>query len=196
MEVVLIRHGFSVGNQKNTLSGWTDVPLTQEGIQELIELKNKNIYPETERVFSSDLSRAYDTAKILYPDHEIVKLPAFREINFGIYENMNAYEINFKDFFEDWINGQVVEEGENYFQFRQRVLQGFCDLSTWMTREKVNHYTLVSHAGVIKVLLMALLQKPPKSYFEMEVSNGLGYYLHLNLADSSMKLLNFNGISV
>ena len=33
MEIVLVRHGISTANKENTLSGWTDVALTKEGIE-------------------------------------------------------------------------------------------------------------------------------------------------------------------
>lgn len=34
MKLVLIRHGESEWNQKNLFTGWTDVDLTENGIQE------------------------------------------------------------------------------------------------------------------------------------------------------------------
>ena len=38
-ELVLVRHGFSEGNEQGLLSGWSDVPLTQRGREELRELR-------------------------------------------------------------------------------------------------------------------------------------------------------------
>ncbi|HWU36764.1 MAG TPA: 2,3-bisphosphoglycerate-dependent phosphoglycerate mutase, partial [Candidatus Acidoferrum sp.] len=36
-KIVLVRHGESVWNQENRFTGWTDVPLSEKGIQEARE---------------------------------------------------------------------------------------------------------------------------------------------------------------
>jgi 2,3-bisphosphoglycerate-dependent phosphoglycerate mutase len=36
-KVVLLRHGESIWNQENRFTGWTDVPLTEKGVQEARE---------------------------------------------------------------------------------------------------------------------------------------------------------------
>ena len=33
-EIVLIRHGESAWNRENRFTGWTDVPLSEKGVQE------------------------------------------------------------------------------------------------------------------------------------------------------------------
>ena len=33
-QIVLLRHGESVWNKENRFTGWTDVPLSEKGIQE------------------------------------------------------------------------------------------------------------------------------------------------------------------
>lgn len=42
----LIRHGVCEGNLEGRYIGRTQSPLAQEGIQALLELKRKGIYPE------------------------------------------------------------------------------------------------------------------------------------------------------
>ena len=37
-QLVLVRHGYSLGNEKSLFSGWSDVPLTERGRRELREL--------------------------------------------------------------------------------------------------------------------------------------------------------------
>ena len=34
-QLVLVRHGYSLGNEKSLFSGWSDVPLTERGRREL-----------------------------------------------------------------------------------------------------------------------------------------------------------------
>ena len=64
--LVLLRHGQSQWNLENKFTGWTDVPLTEKGINEAKNagelLKKNNI--KIDQVFSSVLERANKTAEI------------------------------------------------------------------------------------------------------------------------------------
>ena len=59
-KVVLIRHGESDWNRENRFTGWTDVKLSEKGIQEAIEggrtLKNEGYIFDV--AYTSVLSRA------------------------------------------------------------------------------------------------------------------------------------------
>ena len=65
MKLYLIRHGETTYNRDGLIQGWVDSQLTAKGQhqaeQVAIALLDKNI----EVIFSSDLSRAYNTAKII-----------------------------------------------------------------------------------------------------------------------------------
>lgn len=54
-----IRHGMTDGNRTGRYVGRTDVPLCQEGRQELEALKQKYRYPEVQEVYCSPLTRSY-----------------------------------------------------------------------------------------------------------------------------------------
>lgn len=66
LRLVLVRHGFSLGNEKHLLSGWSDVPLTDKGRQELRLLRQQMDYPQTQKYYSSDLCRCTETFQIIY----------------------------------------------------------------------------------------------------------------------------------
>jgi alpha-ribazole phosphatase len=184
MEIILVRHGFSIGNLNHTLSGWTDVALTEQGIEELYKFKSTKEYDETALYFSSDLKRAYDTARILFPDKTIQKRKEFREINFGIYENKNPLQLNFREFFQRWFKGDKIEDGENYFEFMDRIVESFYDLNQEVKSLGHNSYTLISHSGVIRGILSHLEDASPRDFFEYDAPNGLGYKLELEEKNS------------
>ena len=71
-QLVLVRHGYSLGNEKSLFSGWSDVPLTERGRRELRELRQVIRYPRTGRYFSSDLSRCRETFQELYGPHIVL----------------------------------------------------------------------------------------------------------------------------
>lgn len=97
--VYFVRHGQTYFNLYSRMQGWSDAPLTEKGIndgkQAGIRLKNIKF----DYIFSSDLKRAVDTAKLLLANHPQTKFttpvqdPDFREIFFGVFEGLNGDEV-------------------------------------------------------------------------------------------------------
>ena len=87
MRLFLIRHGQSVNNTKKIYSGWADTPLTEKGYEEAKALRPILSGIRFDKVYSSDLSRAFNTAKIALPDYEPIRTPLLRECNVGSLEN-------------------------------------------------------------------------------------------------------------
>ncbi|MDQ7861466.1 phosphoglycerate mutase family protein [Peribacillus frigoritolerans] len=63
--ITLLRHGLTVANERKVYLGWTDSPLSTEGEKEILDLRGS--YPQYEKIFSSDLSRCVETARLLFP---------------------------------------------------------------------------------------------------------------------------------
>lgn len=193
-KVVLVRHGYSLGNKNKLLSGWTDVPLTHEGIEELNTFKEIYEYPETDYYFSSDLSRAFDTARIIYPDKEIKKLSDFREMNFGIYENKGKEDLDLRAFFTSWFKGDKIEGGENYNQFSKRIITSFNQLNKKILEKDKNSYTLVSHSGTIRLIYQHCLKLNVEDFFKIEAPNGLGYEFEFNYKSGALEFSDVSPI--
>ena len=64
----LIRHGITKGNLLGQYIGITDSPLSQQGIEQLLQKKEAGGYPQAQAYYTSPLSRCVDTLKLLYPD--------------------------------------------------------------------------------------------------------------------------------
>ncbi len=60
--LVLLRHGQSVWNKENIFTGWVDVSLTPEGIEEALEAGKEIEDISFDVVFTSELKRAQATA--------------------------------------------------------------------------------------------------------------------------------------
>lgn len=60
--LILLRHGQSIWNKKNIFTGWIDVPLTAEGIEEALAAGREIEAIPLDVVFSSTLIRALMTA--------------------------------------------------------------------------------------------------------------------------------------
>jgi broad specificity phosphatase PhoE len=81
----IVRHGQSVYNRDNIVSGHSDTSLTKHGGKQALETKNKLAGVHFDNVFSSDLKRAIQTAAIVFgkPVPKNQQLPQLRERNFG-----------------------------------------------------------------------------------------------------------------
>lgn len=86
-----IRHGKTIFNTVERIQGWSDTPLTTEGV-EVAKYLGKGLQDiEFKSAYSSDLGRARQTARIVLDskgqkDLNIIENPSLRETNFGKYE--------------------------------------------------------------------------------------------------------------
>jgi len=86
MKIIAFRHGESIGNKKNIVQGHTDFDLTDKGIKQAEKLREKlNIENNDSSIhaYSSDLLRALNTAKIVFPNEDIQTDSRLREQDFG-----------------------------------------------------------------------------------------------------------------
>ena len=124
----LIRHGICEGNLEGRYIGRTQSPLAQEGIQALLELKRKGIYPEAKKYYASPCVRCVDTLKVLYPTADPEVILELAECDFGDWENKKAEELKNDPKFVAWMNGgqhEAPPNGESSIVFMQRVCAGF-----------------------------------------------------------------------
>ena len=77
--IYLIRHGLTKANLEGNYIGETDLDLCEEGVSELLSLKEQFVYPAVGRVYSSPLRRSVQTARLLYPEMTPVTVDSLRE---------------------------------------------------------------------------------------------------------------------
>ena len=114
--LVLVRHGESQGNRKNEFTGWRDVGLTDQGINEAhaVARSLKTTGLKFQAVFSSALDRAKATASIILADlgqtdTPIISDPALNERDYGELTGMNKDEARVR-----WGSVQVKEWRRSY----------------------------------------------------------------------------------
>lgn len=88
--LILVRHGQTDWNLTKRIQSYTDVPLNEVGRSQTqqVTIKLKDI--KIDVIYSSPLSRAYESAKIIAQYHkgiEIIKEPALTEINMGEWDS-------------------------------------------------------------------------------------------------------------
>lgn len=95
--IYLIRHGESQSNVNKTFTGQLDAPLTEMGQKQAGCIASYFLGRHIDRIYASDLSRAYDTA---LPLSKISRVPiekheAFREIYGGKWEGEKFAELQY-----------------------------------------------------------------------------------------------------
>ena len=99
MKLILLRHGQSQWNLENRFTGWKDVSLTQEGIDEATfsgkALLKKNL--QIKSVYTSLLNRATETTDIVtdiinFPKEEIKYEWRLNERHYGALQGLNKSE--------------------------------------------------------------------------------------------------------
>lgn len=97
--LVLIRHGQSTWNQENRFTGWTDVPLSEQGIGEAVEagkqMKEQGF--RFKRAYTSLLSRAIKTLWLGLEQMDQMYIPVYKtwrlnEKHYGALQGLNKSE--------------------------------------------------------------------------------------------------------
>lgn len=99
MKLVLLRHGESVWNKENRFTGWTDVDLSEKGIEEAQnagKLFKKEGYV-FDVAFTSVLKRAIRTLWIAMDEMDLMWIPVYRswrlnEKHYGVLQGLNKAE--------------------------------------------------------------------------------------------------------
>lgn len=99
IKLVLVRHGKSVWNKENKFTGWTNVDLAPEGIEEAKEA-GKKLYENGynfDIVYTSVLKRAIDTANLIINemnDSDLVIKRSYKlnERHYGALQGLNKKE--------------------------------------------------------------------------------------------------------
>lgn len=102
MKLVLVRHGESIWNKENKFTGWTDVSLSEKGINEACEagkILKKNGYT-FDIAYTSVLKRANDTLNYIL-DELNIKIPIkyswkLNERHYGALQGLNKDEMKAK----------------------------------------------------------------------------------------------------
>jgi 2,3-bisphosphoglycerate-dependent phosphoglycerate mutase len=97
-KLILLRHLKSQWNLENRFTGWTDIPLSKEGIESVKGISEKIKNERIDAVYTSPLKRNVDTASLILKNLRQENLPlvvdkALNERNYGILTGLNKDEM-------------------------------------------------------------------------------------------------------
>ncbi|MFZ5799828.1 MAG: histidine phosphatase family protein [Candidatus Omnitrophota bacterium] len=159
--LILIRHGTTAWNQQQRYCGCRDIGLSKAGRLQVRRLHYKLQGIKFEGIFSSDLKRAIQTAKIIFKDKKITKLRGLREINFGVIEGLRHSEILriYGAAYTKWLKRPFrnhLPKAEQMGDFRRRVQAA---ISVIVRKSRGKTVAVVCHGGTIGVLVSSIVNK-------------------------------------
>ena len=120
MKVYIIRHGESETNKNSLWTGWTDAHLTELGKKQAQSIAGL-LKTDFDKIFSSDLIRAKETAENAIERCHYETSPLLREINVGTLAMSPISLISPEQKDDISKNGYVSFEGESQEEFKKRV---------------------------------------------------------------------------
>ncbi len=168
----LLRHGET--ELSGGFRGSLDDALTERGWSEM-RMATRPIRPWT-MVISSPLRRCADFARQLADEHQLplVLLSGLRELHFGDWEGRHASELmeqHAEDLGRFWSDpyGFTPPDGEPVSAFAKRVLEAIEQLRS---RYAGQHLLVVTHGGVMRLLLARARGLPRADMLQVEVVHG------------------------
>ena len=166
--VYLVRHGATTLSAEDRFAGATDVPLSDEGREQVRHLAERLGAEEISAVFASPLSRTMETASILAQPHGLPVQPVsgLREISHGRWEQMTRQEVErrFPEEAAEWGRDPFTfapEGGESGLAVTARALPALMEIIRGHLGRQV---LVVSHKATIRLLLSSLLGFDPRRY--------------------------------
>ena len=119
IKITYFVHGTTTDNEKEISSGWFDVGLSDLGVKQSVELKDKIKDKKFDVVFCSDLKRAVDSTKLTFEGIvPIISDKRLRECNYGKY---NAQPSAIVEPMQENCITERFPEGESYEDVKTRV---------------------------------------------------------------------------
>jgi broad specificity phosphatase PhoE len=174
--ILLIRHGRVAWNAKSAYTGWTDIPLDDRGLREAALTAERLKSVDISAVYSSDLSRARETARIIACPHDLrVEIePDLKEINYGQWEGLGAAEIKSKfgeAVFKSWSDDPEnvrIPGGETFGELRDRTAPAVDRIVAIHSSKTV---AVVAHKSTNRVLICNWLGLGVNAYKRIEQDN-------------------------
>jgi len=174
MTIELIRHGVTAWVAEKRYQGHTDIPLSPEG---MAMLKSSDEVPG--RIYVSPLTRARQSADIIFPSQEKIIINDLSEMCFGVFEGRTADEMADDPEYRRWVDGWCLGRcpgGEDKAGFDDRVRPAFEGIVNKELSSGCRKISFVVHGGVIMSLMEAFADEK-KNFYEWYIQPGCGYLL-------------------
>lgn len=202
--ILLIRHGQSEWNKLNLFTGFKNIELSEQGIEEANKAGQnfKNLDIKFNIVFTSELKRAQETAKIILQnldqwdflnnERKIISNVNLNERDYGDLTGLNKKETAEK-FGEEqvhkWRRGYSDQppNGESLEDVVRRVTKYFEEVIKPAIQSNENDNILIAaHGNSLRALLIVMNIYEPNNINSVELSTGVP--IHVILKDNKFSI--------
>lgn len=174
MDIYLVRHGESTGNQRQAFMGWSDHPLTPRGRAQATAAAARLAAFGPAPVLCSDLARARETAEIIAAtwDGAVEPDPRWRELHAGLLEDRPWDEFSadaaLTARFDADPYATPMPGGESVAMVAARVTEAF----TALRARPEARVIVVTHGAPIRVVLAHCLQLTYPQFWTLAADHG------------------------
>ncbi len=187
--LILVRHGQSVWNASNRFTGWTDVDLSDKGVNEAAEAGQQLSGTRIDVVHTSDLIRAQRTAEIIMQHNEssVEDVPTrfdwrLNERHYGALQGLNKAETAVKHTAEQvhiWRRSFDVAppEGESLEMTAERTIPYFTE-EILPDLESGKNVLVSAHGNSLRSIVMHIEGISPEDIVSLEIPTGVPLFYH------------------
>ena len=171
MEIYLIRHTTPLV-APGQIYGWSEIPLAETFSEEVNSVK-KQLTVKFDRVYSSPSMRCVKLAVAL--TGEVIVDERLRELHFGDWEGKTWDTVD-QDALQIWMDDFVhvcIPGGESMLQMQERL----CAFWNELINNSADHVAIITHAGVVRILLAMHQGMDMTGIFDIKV--GFGQIFHI-----------------
>lgn len=194
-KLVIFRHGQSVWNLENKFTGWVDVELTEQGMQEAKKAGEKLKGFTFDEGFTSDLKRAQQTLEIALEvcgqsNIPVTKDKALNERMYGDLQGLNKAETA-KKFGDEQVKiwrrsfDIAPPNGESLKDTAARVIPYF-EKNIVPKLKQGKNIVIAAHGNSLRALIMHLEKMSPEQILEFEIGTAVPRLYEL---DATMNVL-------
>jgi len=187
MSLILFRHGETLWNKMKILTGFRDISMNQEGINQVKNACDRLKKYNFDIVFTSNQKRALESCDIieqqLNKKFKIIKTDALKERNYGIFTGRYKEELeklytkdgllqlkksyHYRPVFGESLHDVKIRAG-NYF-----------DYFIYPSLQQSKNVLLVSHSNTIRALMVHLKIYDEKSIENIKIPNAFAVQIKI-----------------
>lgn len=192
LEIILIRHGQTDWNRDGRIMGARPIPLNEKGRRQIESLSGSMEEIELEAIYSSPILRAWESARLLARGRKLrmIKAPEIGEIDYGDWVGKRFEDIKREKSYQIYYStpGRAkVPGGERMIDVYNRSVKFIENLKK---QHPAGRVALVSHADVIKAILVHYLDLDLNDLLKIRIDNGSLSSILLNSKGAKILAIN------
>ena len=199
IDVYVIRHGKTHFNERGIFTGWIDAHLSNDGINNALQIRKffeeRNIRFDV--IFTSDLTRAIQTAQIAYPDYKNAKFiitSLLRERDYGALSGRSKKKFSkeYPMLYRIYHRSYFVPPpgGESFIMMEKRITE----FLKFFTKLKAKNVLISAHGNTIRVLARILEKLSYEEGEKIEIEFGKVYHYTLIPDDNFLAVIVKEGV--